>query len=119
MSFLLNFWGLSCLVIFGVNFWQKTWELFFWEILGHFWPYSQSFSGNMFYFRVLKQIQEEQKKRLSEDGMKKAGEEVAAAEEENDVETPEEISAEFLVPNVGRVKLIVAWMNKWQTYGCR
>ncbi|CAE7520442.1 unnamed protein product [Symbiodinium sp. CCMP2592] len=49
---------------------------------------------------------EAQKKALGEEGCKKAGETVAAAEEENDVDTPEEVSAEFQVPDVGKVKLI-------------
>ena len=47
-----------------------------------------------------------QKKSLGENGMKKAGEKVAAAEEENDVETPEEVSEEFTIPDVGKVQLI-------------
>eukprot|EP00913_Durusdinium_trenchii_P008766 g8232.t1 len=38
--------------------------------------------------------------------MKKAGEELAAAEDENEVETPEEVSAQFQVPDVSRVQLI-------------
>ncbi len=50
---------------------------------------------------------EVQKKKLGDDGMKKAGGEVAAAEDENEVETPEEVSAEFKVPDVGKVQLIV------------
>ena len=43
------------------------------------------------------------------DGLKKAGKELAAAEEENDVETPEEVSAEFKIPDVGQVQLIATW----------
>ncbi|CAK9022306.1 Uncharacterized protein C05D11.1 [Durusdinium trenchii] len=49
---------------------------------------------------------EQQKKTLGEEGMKKAGEELAAAEDENEVETPEEVSAQFQVPDVSRVQLI-------------
>jgi len=49
---------------------------------------------------------EVQKKKLGDKGMKKAGKEVAAAEDENEVETPEEVSAEFKVPDVGKVQLI-------------
>ncbi|CAE7223586.1 unnamed protein product [Symbiodinium natans] len=47
-----------------------------------------------------------QKTALGEEGCKKAGDAVAAAEEENDVDTPEEVSAEFQVPDVAKVKLI-------------
>ncbi|CAE7907332.1 unnamed protein product [Symbiodinium necroappetens] len=54
---------------------------------------------------------EAQKTALGEEGCKKAGETVAAAEEENDVDTPEEVSAEFQVPDVGKVKLIAACLH--------
>ena len=50
-----------------------------------------------------------QKKTLGTDGLKKAGKELAAAEEENDVETPEEVSAAFKIPDVGQVQLIATW----------
>lgn len=47
-----------------------------------------------------------QKKSLGTDGLKKKGKELSVAEEENDVETPEEVSAEFKIPDVGQVQLI-------------
>ena len=50
-----------------------------------------------------------QKKTLGTDGLKKAGKELAAAEEENYVETPEEVSAAFKIPDVGQVQLIATW----------
>ncbi|CAJ1372204.1 unnamed protein product [Effrenium voratum] len=48
----------------------------------------------------------QQKTRLGDAGCAQCGEQVAAAEEENDVETPEEVSAEFSVPDVAKVQLI-------------
>lgn len=50
-----------------------------------------------------------QKKSLGTDGLKKKGKELSVAEEENDVETPEEVSAEFKIPDVGQVQLIATW----------
>lgn len=56
------------------------------------------------------------RKTLGEEGMKKAGEELAAAEDENEVETPEEVSAQFQVPDVSRVQLIAAWRKESQEH---
>jgi len=48
----------------------------------------------------------EQKECLGEEGCKEAADLVAAAEDENDVDTPDEVAQQFQVPDVSKVALI-------------
>ena len=48
----------------------------------------------------------EQKKQMGEEGCSKAGKEVEAAEDENDVETPDEVAESFALPDVSKISLI-------------
>lgn len=61
---------------------------------------------------------EVQKTSLGTEGLKKKGQELTAAEDENDVETPEEVSAEFQVPDVGKVQLIATRSDSPPRYSC-
>jgi len=49
---------------------------------------------------------EKQKAELGDEGCRKAGEAVNAAEEENDVDTPDEVAQEFEIPSVSSIELI-------------